>query len=238
MKNVVSGEFWPVTAQVIPVLALATVLEARAIIQKWPKETPRILGSILGATWTVSLILLALTEFFAFLELADRRASTGAWVNLAQVAIALSLSVLVVNPALDLFLRSNAWIIVRGFFQVSSIISRRKIRQSLRDVDKKLAQNCTHRREAIAWLERVDTFEQRIHEFGDIDASPWRRTIVIPELRKRPRIIEPLTRYGRFSSLCGDKDRDDLPTFPWERFDQEFAYGRMYSVPQYSPVRL
>lgn len=77
MKNVVSGEFWPVTAQVIPVLALATVLEARAIIQKWPKETPRILGSILGATWTVSLILLALTEFFAFLELAGRRASTG-----------------------------------------------------------------------------------------------------------------------------------------------------------------
>lgn len=167
MKTAVSGEFWPVTAQVIPVLALATVLEARAIIQKWPKETPRMLRSILGATWTVSLILLAVTEYFAFLELAGSRASTGAWVSLAQIAIFLSLTVLVVNPALDLFLRSNAWVVVRGFFQVFSLISRRKIRQSLRGVDKMLAENRTHRRETIAWLERVDTFERRIHESGD-----------------------------------------------------------------------
>jgi hypothetical protein len=167
VKTAVSGEFWPVTAQVIPVLALATVLEARAIIQKWTKEIPRWLRFAWGVTWTTPLILLAVTELFAFRELAGDWASTSAWVAVAQLAIGLSLAVLVLTPALDLFLRSNAWIIVRGFFQVSSIISRRKIRQSLRGVNKMLAENTTNRRWAIASLERVDTLDRRIHEFGD-----------------------------------------------------------------------
>jgi hypothetical protein len=173
-----SSQFWPVAAQVIPVLALAIILEARTAIQRWPNEVYKLTRIISGVIWVTPLALFAVVENVAFQILAGRTRSTGTWVLLAEIAIIFSISALIVAPTLDLLLRSNAWVVVGGFFRVFSIISRRRIKRSLRSLDKTLARNRVNRlKDMPALLERIDAFEQGIRKSGDAESQETREIL-------------------------------------------------------------
>jgi hypothetical protein len=183
-STAVTDQFWPITAQVIPVLALAIILEARTAIQRWPNEVPKLARITNGVLWITPLALFAVVENVAFQILAGTTRSTGTWMLLAMTAIIFSISALIIAPTLELLVRSNAWAIVGGLFRIFSILSRRKMRQSLRFVDRLLVENRTNYLETIASLERLDTFEQRIHLFGDADSQEVQKMLAENEAVK------------------------------------------------------
>src|SRR5258707_6243613 len=123
--HAVSDQYWPIAAVVMPVLALAIVVEARATIQHWPKSTPRRVRTGQGILWTIPLLLFAYFEPIAFSILAGQAETTPAQVFMSSFAITVSLSILVLSPAFGLFLRSNSWLVItlarmtlgRGFRQ-------------------------------------------------------------------------------------------------------------------------
>src|SRR5260221_4239330 len=103
---------------VIPVLALAIVVEARATIQRWADAVPRWVRTVQSVIWLIPLALFVPAEIIAFQELAGSEVSS-VWVTLAQDAIGTSLGVLIIAPSLELLVRSNAWAVARGIFAVT-----------------------------------------------------------------------------------------------------------------------
>jgi hypothetical protein len=57
-----NANYWATVAQVLPVLALALVVEARAIHQRWTPATPKWLRFTQALIWAVTLVVLALGE--------------------------------------------------------------------------------------------------------------------------------------------------------------------------------
>jgi hypothetical protein len=106
-------EFWPAVAQVAPVLALALTIEARFLITRAGKSS----GGWFERRWlplvmTLALIGLAWTELTALQVLSGSSAGSQSdeWVI---GWISLSLGLLVINPALDLFVAANADVLVK-----------------------------------------------------------------------------------------------------------------------------
>lgn len=107
-------EFWPTVATVIPVLALAIVVEARAIVAHWGErgdikraKAIRILQSILCVLWITPLILSIYLESTSFEALEDEKVSHTA-VALVGPTVGFSLAVLVLAPAIELLIRTYA----------------------------------------------------------------------------------------------------------------------------------
>jgi hypothetical protein len=134
VAGTVSDQFWPTTALVIPVLALALVVEVRATIARWKEGFPRWLRSVQGILWVYVLALFAIVEYIAFEDLANNNLTSSAWAQAARISITQSIITLIVTPALEVLTRSNAriigeaisrlvatpwqWRIVKAYFQV------------------------------------------------------------------------------------------------------------------------
>jgi hypothetical protein len=113
-SNLLNPEFWPTVATVIPVLALAIVVEARAIISRWSEykdkkriKIIRVLQSILCILWVTPLILSIYLETSSFDALEGGHVAHSA-VSLAIPTVAIGLAVLIIGPAIELLIRSNA----------------------------------------------------------------------------------------------------------------------------------
>jgi hypothetical protein len=82
----VSDQFWPTVATVVPVLALALVVEVRTTIAQWDDDFPWPLRSIQGLAWANVLVQFGVVEIIAFNNLSGDEASK-AGVSFAKVAI-------------------------------------------------------------------------------------------------------------------------------------------------------
>jgi hypothetical protein len=116
----VSDQFWPTIATVVPVLALALIVEARATIAQWDSDFPWLLRSLQGLSWAFVLVLFAIVETVAFYDLAGNERS-GTWVSFAIGAIISSLATLIFTPALSILAKTNAGAAIRFLTRFHSV---------------------------------------------------------------------------------------------------------------------
>lgn len=155
VAGTVSDQFWPTTALVIPVLALALVVEVRATIARWNEGFPWWLRSVQGILWVYVLALFAIVEYIAFEDLANNNLKSSAWALAARVAITQSIITLIVTPALEVLTRSNARIIGEAIGRLKSArwqrktikvyFMVRKIERALHDERERLERICLRR---------------------------------------------------------------------------------------------
>ncbi|MEU9509415.1 hypothetical protein AB0D32_24405 [Micromonospora sp. NPDC048170] len=88
-------------------MALAIVVEARAIASKWKPGEQRLIKSIQGAFWATPLTIYAFAIPNCFVALAGGKVSAY-WTTVIPIAISVGVTSLVLNPALELLIRSNA----------------------------------------------------------------------------------------------------------------------------------
>jgi hypothetical protein len=108
----VSDQFWPTMATVVPVLALALIVEARSAIDHWDERIPWWVRSTQGFSWALVLVQFAIVEIVAFNDLAGNERSD-AWVGIAKGSILVSLSTLILTPTLSILAKANAGVVVR-----------------------------------------------------------------------------------------------------------------------------
>lgn len=127
-----ASQYWTTAAQVMPVLALAIVVEARATIQGWNKGVPRAVKAIQGILWCAPLTIFWWAEAQAFSELAGTSVPHY-WITITQMAIGASLSALLLTPMIGLLAATNARLLAGGIFSIRSL--RHKIMAAIK-------QNC------------------------------------------------------------------------------------------------
>lgn len=99
--------YWATLAQVIPVFALALVLEARAIAARWDISTPTSLKAVQAIAWAVALVVLAFGESVALRALRGETPKSY-WIPLAEGAISWCIGLLIIGPVLQLLVKSFA----------------------------------------------------------------------------------------------------------------------------------
>jgi hypothetical protein len=129
-----NSDYWATLAQVLPVLALAVVVEARAISQRWIVETPKWLRFTQSLIWAVTLVVLALGESAALKALRGVTVWPW-WTLLMENAIPAAVGLLILGPALDLLTKGY----VEGFARIMTgawmprlrlaLVERRELRQ-------------------------------------------------------------------------------------------------------------
>jgi hypothetical protein len=101
--STVPPEYWLAVATTAPVLALALVIEARAIVREWTTSTQRLYRTILSVVWAVPLLGFVVTEYYALKTLRGEVAPS--WLpSLSELAISGAMLILVLVPAVDFFL--------------------------------------------------------------------------------------------------------------------------------------
>jgi hypothetical protein len=91
----------------MPVLALAIVVEARATMAKWVPEGQRASKSIQGFLWGVPLVVYGIAIPVCLFALAGSDVWSG-WVTVIPIAMSLGTGSLILAPALEFFVKSNA----------------------------------------------------------------------------------------------------------------------------------
>ena len=110
--STVPPEYWLAVATTAPVLALAMVLEARAIVRGWTTSTSRLYRTIQSVLWALPLLAFVVTEEYALTALRGKVAPS--WVPLlTEIAIAAALATLVLAPAFDFLFRAQAELLAR-----------------------------------------------------------------------------------------------------------------------------
>ena len=101
------AEYWVAVGTILPVLALALVVEARSLASTWTSKTPRVLRAIQAFLWVSPLIAATVSEDEILRAL--RGVTVSSWVSwLCDATIVFSFSVLVLSPAIDLLSRGYA----------------------------------------------------------------------------------------------------------------------------------
>jgi hypothetical protein len=154
----------------MPVLALAIVVEARAIIQRWADVLPTWVRTVQGVIWAVPLLLFVVVEDVAFNELAGHSISS-AWVTVAGTAISLGMGVLIFAPALDLLVRSNAWAIARGIFAAREAPIRWKSFRLSYQLKRLLRQTRKETDRTAATMKEITMMEDQIRGWPDAAES-------------------------------------------------------------------
>jgi len=161
--TVVSDQFWPTTALVIPVLALAVIVEARFTANRYWPDAPRWVRRFQGVLWSAVLVFSLLVEVKAFNILAGYTRSTSAWVQTAIYTVGQSLGVLLITPAIELLMRSNARALARAVFVTSTVFLRWRMFRMSRTLKRLLREQRQIRDEELpAIVKELDADEQRI----------------------------------------------------------------------------
>lgn len=103
--------YWSAVATTLPLVALALVVEARALHATW-LDMPRWLRVATSLFWGGTLMTLALGESAALNALRGDDVSSK-WPTAINYAVSFSMSALVVGPALLLLAKGNAELLVR-----------------------------------------------------------------------------------------------------------------------------
>lgn len=99
--------YWATTAQILPLVGLAVVLEVRVITSRW-ETWPEWLRWIQGALWSLVLLAVALLTPRA-LRATSPESSPPTWLNdVSEISISASLGVAVLSPAIHVAVRAFA----------------------------------------------------------------------------------------------------------------------------------
>lgn len=114
------ASYWATAAQIMAVLALALVIEARAIMSRWSNEHPRVIKRLQGALWAVPLAIYGIMLPRCLKALRGGHIWEGTSV-VVELGISLGLGVLVLSPALDILIRANSYTVAKAI--VNSVTS-------------------------------------------------------------------------------------------------------------------
>jgi hypothetical protein len=171
-----NSQFWPTAAQVMPVLALAIVVEARLITSRWNDGVPQWLRFVQCVVWIGPLILFFYLEPLAFSVISGSQ-STKTSVSLVIDAIRVSLGSLLIAPATELLFRSNARNIMRTRVFIRSFKPKWEMRYGRRDAKRLLKRV---RKDHKQWQEQLKTIEhirQDVYAGDCSDFSKCRETL-------------------------------------------------------------
>lgn len=177
MTETVSDQFWPTTALVIPVLALAFVVEVRTTIARWDKGFPWWLRSVQGILWVSVLALFPIVEYIAFEDLANNKLTSSAWTLAAQIAITQSIITLIVTPALEVFTQSNARIIGAAISRLAGTPWQWKLTKThfrLRKIERQLDDEREHLEKSLL---EATIVERRIRDEGPAGKDDYDRDL-------------------------------------------------------------
>lgn len=118
--------YWAAAAQTMPVLALALVIEARAIIASWPTGRLRAYKRVQGIIWTLPLLIYAVTLPVCFSAMSGNTVWAG-WVEVIGLGIGGGAAALIVAPAFELLQRTNARAVAR-FLSLNPLETTSRIR--------------------------------------------------------------------------------------------------------------
>jgi len=103
----VTPDYWVTVATVIPVLALALVIEIRAVSQLWTEETPTWLMFIQATASAAPLVSFAILLPLALQGV--RGQEMPSWLpTFSEYLVALSVGILFLSPAMGVLVRANA----------------------------------------------------------------------------------------------------------------------------------
>ncbi|GAA0572475.1 hypothetical protein HPO96_17990 [Kribbella sandramycini] len=192
-------DFWTTSAQTMPVLALALVVEARVIVRGWVPGRDRLFKSIQGFLWAFSLLSYAFATPACLRALAGKSVWSG-WPLVIEQGIQVGIATLVVAPALELLVRANA----RAIAQMSphnllgywiAVTSRVRFAPKVRRIRKKMR---PLHRWCTATLAKLDTWEAALLQQ---DESQIRQTKLDKIRALRPEI-------ARLTDLAQDQVRE------------------------------
>lgn len=178
-------QYWVTSAQVIPVLALALIVEARSTIQRWDPDFPRWLRAFQGLLWSFPLILFALILPKCFQAISG---STiwGGYEVLVRVSIIACVNSLILAPVFEVLLTTHARVIARAIVATvtaklgmdiyrSWLYAKRRERQA-----KRMAEE--GRRLARSYLDALNYYEEMAHQVSD--ATPEEREEILTKIRR------------------------------------------------------
>lgn len=156
-----SNEYWTTLAQVMPLVGVGLVVEARSIASRWSELTPGLIKAAQSIMWAVTLGVLGLGEAQAIAAL---RGSPGPayWSQLCEAAIETGFGVLVLAPAIELLFVGGADFLAAIFsahpiLRLSLLKQGRDIRQMTAKLDRSqvsLGQMAVDLDAAVSDLER------------------------------------------------------------------------------------
>jgi hypothetical protein len=161
----INSQFWPTVALAMPVLALAIVVEARATISRWSDFPPRWLRAWQSLLWVAPLILFAYLEPVAFGTLEGSKAPHIA-IALVIPTISLSISALILAPAVELLMRSNARVVIRTTAFLATGKMRWRERSSLRMARRLARRVKIQRADALENLAKIRLMEAQVESWG------------------------------------------------------------------------
>ncbi len=96
----------------MPVLALAIVVEARSLMTRWESGQGAIIKSFLGLSWGLPLLVYTFATPSCLMALTGQEVWSG-WTVVIPNAMAMGLGSLVLTPALEILISSNAAALAR-----------------------------------------------------------------------------------------------------------------------------
>ncbi|NYJ06587.1 hypothetical protein [Petropleomorpha daqingensis] len=107
-----SSDYWAAMTQVLPVVALAIVLEIRLVVSRWNEGFPRWLRALQSTLWAGILAVLAFGETNALRALRGDKVASW-WPAACEIAVGCGMGILIISPALEILVRANAEIVAR-----------------------------------------------------------------------------------------------------------------------------
>src|SRR5215217_811672 len=189
----VARDFWATSAQTLPVLALAQVVEARSIMARWGPGKWSLLQRFQVTFWTLPMIAYAYCIPLCFRALLGEEVADYNAVIVSQ-SVTAGISILVGSPILEFFLAANARalgrvVTVRPFQRLRI---RWYIRQILRSIDA----------ETKAVQEILTLANERIELIDSVKADPERVMNLPPDAIEE---IDRLYAEGKEQRLDGVK---------------------------------
>jgi hypothetical protein len=106
-------EYWLAVVTIVPIVALAVVVEARALAAGWTSAVPRAYRRVQSWLWVALALAFVLIEAEALPALRGLAAPT--WVpTFSEVTIQAALSYVLISSAVDLIIRAHAEVVAKA----------------------------------------------------------------------------------------------------------------------------
>ena len=107
VRAVPNSDYWAALSQVLPVFALAVVIEARLVAREWNTQTPRWTRFTQSFIWFMTLLVLAFGESAALRALRGEEIWRY-WALVMDNAVGAAIGLLILAPALEFLTKGNA----------------------------------------------------------------------------------------------------------------------------------
>lgn len=198
-----SVTYWATLAQVMPIVALGIVVEARGLSANWNLQTPTVLKAFQSLIWAVMLSVLAFGESKAISALRGVEPADY-WSSLCESSISSGLGVLVLAPALEMLVKAYA-LQLAGLFSAHPIWRARmwRLDRVHRRLERKWEAQHESFRAVLASLESTIARAQALlreaqQELEELDTEGGERSLSDDELARRQRLTDVTKRLRGF----------------------------------------